>query len=303
MSPEPLSSSISNSFKPPDQKKFLGTITELVAGLDYPEAPYWSGRDACLYFVEWTGNRISCLKNGGVTAVFETGTGSGPCGVRQDSQGNFWVCLYSACQLIKYNPDGIPLVVYDQFEGQKFKGPNDLCLDLTGGVYFTDSGNMTDHWISGNPAGSVFYLNKHGDLHLAATGICYPNGIVLSRDEKWLYVNEHRRNRVLSYKILGMGELSEPQVLIQLDDECSLEPEYAYELGPDGMCMDNEGNLWVAHFGGGKIIVINPGGRIKTKIPLPRGRRPTNLSYRADTNTFYITEAELGMLYQIEMGH
>jgi gluconolactonase len=283
------------------QKSALAVMAELASGLDYPESPFWSVQDDCVYLVEWTGDRVSRFKAGGIERVFETGTGSGPCSVCQDSRGNFWVCLYSACQLVKYSLQGKILAAYDQHNGVKFKGPNDLCLDSAGGLYFTDSGDFVDDWISGSSAGKVFYLNCSGELKLAATEICYSNGVAISGDGSRLYVNEHRRNRVLVFDILGEGNLSESRVFCQLDDRCLLEPELAYELGPDGMCIDGNGNIWVAHFGGGKIVAIDPHGQILHKISLPRGRRPTNMIRCPGDNTLYITEAELGLLYQLAL--
>lgn len=272
-------------------------MQELAVGLGYPESPYWSFQDECLYLVEWTRDCVSRLGVGGVDVFFETGATTGPSGICQDYQGNFWVCLYSACQLAKYNSHGEILAAYDRHAGEKFKGPNDLCLDSAGGLYFTDSGNWTDDWISGRPAGSVFYLSHLNELSLVTREICYSNGIAISNDGRHLYVCEHRQNRVLAFDIFGVGKLSPARVFCQLDDKYLLEPELAYELGPDGMCIDGEGNIWVAHFGGGKIVAIDPRGEILHEIHLPRGRRPTNLIRCPDTNTLYITEAELGILY------
>lgn len=274
---------------------------ELAQGLAYPEGACWSELDQCLYFVEWTGDRVCRLHNGQVEAVFYTPKGSGPCGLCQDQQGDFWLCLYSACQLVHYNRNGRPLHVYDRHAETVFSGPNDLVMDAQGGLYFTDSGNFEQDWITGRAAGVVYYLDSAGEMHRVASGICYANGIALSSDGKRLFVNEHRQNRVLVYPVASDGSLGASKLLARLDKDSLLEAELAFELGPDGMCLDGRGRVWLAHFGGGKLIGLNLAAREMVRVQLPRGRRPTNLAWQPQQDCLYITEAELGLLYRCHL--
>ncbi len=277
-------------------------LFEIIAqGLSYPEGPFWSEQDQCLYFVEWTGDRVSRWQDGHVETVFSTEKGSGPCGLCQDDAGNFWVCLYTACRLVKYSHDGKMFQSFRWAGESRLKGPNDLVMDRYGGVYFADSGDFAEDWISGRPAGSVYYLNPKGSLHQVATGICYANGIALSKDESRLWVNEHRKNQVLEIEILGKETNATPAIFCQLNGESLLEPGLSYELGPDGMCLDGNDRLWLAHYGAGKIIGVNQVGDILYRLPLPQGRRPTNIAWRPKPNTLYITESEMGLLYRIDL--
>jgi hypothetical protein len=52
-------------------------------------------------------------------------------------------------------------------------------------------------------------------------------------------VCEHRRNRLLEYQLQADGTLAHRRVLCELDSQCRLPDELAYELGPDGLCMDD----------------------------------------------------------------
>jgi gluconolactonase len=273
----------------------------VASGLSYPESPYWSSQDGCLYFVEWMADRVRRWNDRATSLAFETPPGSGPCGLCQDRDSNFWVCLYTAGKLVKYTPAGTMLKGFDRFEGVRFKGPNDLVMDSRGGLYFTDSGDFEEDWVTGRPAGSVYYLSPARQLSQVATGLCYPNGLMITVNGKHLLINEHRKNRILTYIILPGGGLSDPQVLYRLDSDCLLDSGLAYEVGPDGMCLDGQGNIWVAHFGGGKIVAVSLRGRLLGMVRLPRGRKPTNLTYRADTDALYVTEAEFGLLYQIDL--
>jgi gluconolactonase len=273
----------------------------LLEGLSYPEGPLWSVRDGCLYFVEWSGDRVWALRGDRAEVLWATAPGDGPCGLAQDDDGALWACLYSACQLIRWSATGELLTVLDGGEGRQFTGPNDLVVDERGGVYLTDSGNFDDDWGSGRPAGWVYHVRPDGCVRRVAGGLCFPNGIALSPDGRWLIVAEHRRNRLLRYGVPGEPntELLGPETWLELDDDCLLPGELTHELGPDGMCWDDRGVLWVAHHGGGKLIGVDASGRVAARVPLPRGTRPTNVAFDPAGRALYVTECELGLLYRM----
>ena len=116
-----------------------------------------------------------------------------------------------------------------------------------------------------------------------------------------MYVNEHRLNRTLEYILDKDHRYSQRKVLYTFDQGCLLEAESAFELGPDGLCVDQTGDLWVAHYGGGKLVQISPVGELRNTFPMPRGRRPTNVAYQAQGQILYITEAEFGLLYRVKI--
>ncbi len=273
----------------------------VVENLNFPEGPFWSSLDDTLYFVEWGGDKIWSLKDGETKLFLETEAGDGPCGLYQNEDGTFWVCMYSSLKLVKLSSSGEVLQTIDEFKGQPFKGPNDLVVDDQGGVYFTDSGNFEDDWTTGRPAGAVYYLTPEGELGQVDSRLCYPNGIALSLDGQTLFVNEHMKNRVLKYDINPDGTFSDKEVFLELDDECLVEEEFCFELGPDGMTRDSGGNLWIAHYSGGKIVVVSPEGTVLAKLYLSQGLHPTNTVFNQDESILYVTEGGVGLLYQIDL--
>ena len=274
----------------------------LAEALHFPEAPFWSQQDGCLYLVEWTGDRLLVFREGRLETLFQTEPGDGPSGLCQDAQGNFWTTLFSSRKLACFNPFGECLLVIQDYRGAPFRGPCDLVGAKSAGVYFTDSGDFEDDWKTGRPAGVVYYCSPAGELVEIDRGLCFPNGIALSPDEKFLYVNEHRQNRTLEYTLEGYRSCSHKRVLLNYDQHCLLEPESAFELGPDGLCVDSAGDLWVAHYAGGKLVQVSPLGEVLNTIYLPRGRRPTNVAYHAHEHILYVTEAEFGLLYRVKIG-
>lgn len=281
----------------------MSGVLEIVAkGMQFPESPYWSEQDACLYLVDWTADCVLRLQNGRLETCFEI-PGGGPSGLGQDPAGSLWLSLYTGRKLAKYTPQGELIAEWADFQGEPFKGPCDLVCDGQGGVYFTDSGDFEDDWRSGRAAGAVYYLAPGAaQVRRLAAPLHFPNGIALSAGGAQLYVNEHRRNRTLKYPISPQGELLEQQVFHIFDEECLLSPQEAFELGPDGMGVDEEGSLFVAHYGGGKVVQLSPEGELLQTIHLPRGRRPTSAAWQAVERALYITEAEFGLLYRVHLG-
>ena len=276
---------------------------EIVAeGMQFPESPYWSERDGCLYLVDWTADRVLRLKDGRLQTCFEI-PGGGPSGLWQDPQGNLWLSLYSGRRLAAYTPPGELVAEWADYQGEPFKGPCDLVCDDRGGVYFTDSGDYEDDWRSGRAAGAVYYLAPGAArVRRLSSLLHFPNGIALALDGRILYVNEHRRNRTLCFALGAGGVWQEKQVFYIFDDGCLLPPSEAFELGPDGMCVDDRGNLYIAHYGGGKVLQISPQGELLRTFHLPRGRRPTSVAYQTSEPALYITEAEFGLLYRVLPG-
>jgi gluconolactonase len=276
---------------------------EIVAErMQFPESPFWSERDGCLYLVDWTADRVLRLQNGRLETCFQI-PGGGPSGLCQDPAGNLWLALFSGRKLAVYTPQGELLAEWADCQGAPFKGPCDLVCDNRGGVYFTDSGDFEDDWRSGQAAGAVYYLAPGAaQARRLSAPLHFPNGIALSGDDAQLYVNEHRCNRTLKYPISEQVGLLESQVFYAYDDECLLPPSEAFELGPDGMCVDEEGCLFVAHYGGGKVVQLSPQGELLQMIRLPRGRRPTSAAWYAAERALFITEAEFGLLYRVQLG-
>jgi gluconolactonase len=204
--------------------------------------------------------------------------------------------------LSQFSPTGEALAIVKDFQGTPFRGPNDLVVEADGGVYFSDGGNFSDDWQSGRPAGAIYHLTAQGDLRLVDRNICYPNGMTLTPDGRYLLVNEHRRNRILKYRIQADATCAAEGVFYAFDDNCLLEPEAAFELGPDGAGLDDKGRLWVAHYGGGKVVGLDPEGHVVSTLRLPEGRKPTNVAYHPGEKALYITESELGLLYRAEIG-
>jgi gluconolactonase len=144
-------------------------------------------------------------------------------------------------------------------DGKPLRVPNDLTIDPKGGFYFTDPGGSDVK----NPIGTVHYVDPQGKTHRIADGLAFPNGIVLRPDGKTLVVGESGHNRVLSFDVLAPGKLGPRKVFATLPSKQGDQIDNA----PDGMALDEDGNLFVAHYGMHTVQVLSPEGKLLRSYP------------------------------------
>ncbi len=179
-------------------------------------------------------------------------------------------------------------------DGQPLRGPNDLTLDTdNGGFYFTDPGGSSLE----NPIGTVHYVDKDEITHTVATGLAFPNGVVLRPGGKELLVGESQKNRILAYPVREPGKLGEPNVLVELPAK----GEGQIDNQPDGMALDADGNLYVAHYGMRQVQVVSPEGTVIRRYP--GGNLTTsNVAFAGpDMSQLYVTGGQPGALFRLDL--
>ena len=180
-------------------------------------------------------------------------------------------------------------------DGKPLRGPNDLTLDTpNGGVYFTDPGGSS----LANPIGTVHFIDSKRVTHTVAAGLAFPNGIVLRAGGKELLVGESQKNRILAFPVLGPGKLGEPKVLVELP------AKGPGQVGnePDGIALDAEGNLYVAHYGMKRVQVVSPEGKVIRSYD--GGNQTTSNVCFAGPNmdALYVTGGTPGTLFRLDLG-
>ena len=179
------------------------------------------------------------------------------------------------------------------YEGKKLNSPNDLDIDKSGNIYFTDPryGNRDSMEME---IEGVYFQSMASDgvsamkpLIRLDADLVRPNGIVLSPDESILYVADRKANYVYAYDVESPGKVTNKRVFARLND--------GEGPGSDGMCVDHQGRLYTTGFS--KVWVFEPTGQLVATIPVAK---PTiNVTFAADNKTLYIT-ANKG-LYRITL--
>jgi gluconolactonase len=189
--------------------------------------------------------------------------------------GEHWVCESKIGCIAAYTADGtfLSYIIEKQCGGERVQTPNDLLLDSQGNLYFTDS----LHEI-----GKIFYKSSTREEKCIAQNIHYANGIALNNAETLLYVAESFANRIRVYTLHSPGNISEEYTIIELPFHPSANP---IQNLPDGLAVDKEDRLWVAHYGMQAVQLLDRNGKllqtIDTSLPLT-----SNITFITDTPSF-----------------
>lgn len=180
-------------------------------------------------------------------------------------------------------------------DGKPLRGPNDLSLDAkNGGVYFTDPGESSLQ----NPIGTVHYIDAKRVTHTVAAGLAFPNGIVLRPDGKELLVGESQKNRILAFPVIEPGKLGEPRVLVDLPKKG--EGQVGNE--PDGIALDSQGNLYVAHYGMKQVQVVSPEGKVIRRYDAGNLTTSNVCFAGPKRDVLYVTGGTPGALFRLDLG-
>jgi gluconolactonase len=259
----------------------------VVSGYNSPEGPAFD-RAGNLYFVNWLTSSIVRVTPDGQAAEFAN-TGGIPAGLAFDREGILYVADEGAQWhgVLRVTPDGRITPWVQEFEGQPLNGANDLCFAPDGVLYFSDP------WGSSleRPIGGFYRAFADGRLERIDHGLAFPNGVAVQADGRAVYLAETWHNRVWRYELHADGRIGDHTVFCRLQDS----------PGPDGMCFDEQGNLYVAHYSAGRVDVFDPRGKEIFRIPTP-GKQTTNCAFGGPDRTWlYITEVETGSVYRVRL--
>jgi gluconolactonase len=179
-----------------------------------------------------------------------------------------------------------PFCLKYRLEG--FKGCNDLFFAANGDLYFTDQGQTGWH----DPTGRVYRMKPDGHLECLVDTIPSPNGLVMNKDESRLYVAVTRANAVWRMPLMDSG-------VVKVGTFIQLSGGHA---GPDGMALDEQGGLVVAHAGMGSVWHFNELGEPIGRVRSCTGLMTTNVAFGgADRKDIYITESTTGTILKARL--
>jgi gluconolactonase len=259
-------------FFPSDAK-----LETVATGFGFTEGPVWDRKDF-LYVSDEEQNKIfRVYHDGRKEELLSLGD---PDGNTFDREFRLLDCASVLRAIIRITPDGKYTVVADRFDGKRFNSPNDVVLGPDGAIYFTDPTlDLPKGDTQEIPFQGVYRMGEKGEVRLLTKDLTQPNGLAFSPDGKRLYVDDSAKRTIHVYDFTSDGTLANGRIFGE-------EPEAKGEGVPDGMKVDENGNLYVT--GPKGIWVWDPQGHHLGTIVLPE--QPANLTWGdADYRTLYIT--------------
>jgi gluconolactonase len=268
-------------------------LTEIFSGGEtFLEGPTMS-RDGILFFSDLTFTSVSGMKAGIIwtlnpqskeAKVYRSPSGMSN-GLMFDPDGYLIVCEgadYGGRRITKTDMrTGKSVILAGLYSGRPFNSPNDLAIDGKNRIYFTDPRYIGYEQME-QPVRGVYRIDNDNTVHLIAANLDQPNGIIISPDQKTVYItncnspensylpSDYKGVRptdegaVFSYNLLPDGNLQLKGKLI----------DFGLNVCPDGMEIDKEGNLYIAL--GDKVIIVSSEGKKLAEIKVPQA---TNLCF------------------------
>jgi gluconolactonase len=219
--------------------------------------------------------------NGSCDLFVELPEGSTGNGIRFNSKGEMLIADYSGHNILKVDMSTKEVSVYAH--DSTMNQPNDLTIMKNDIVFCSDPS-----WANGN--GKLWRVNLDGSTTLLMDNMGTTNGIEVSPDNTFLYVNESVQRKIWRFDINEKGDILNKKLLVAFDDG-----------GLDGMKCDKTGNLWVARYDKGVLLKFSSDGFLLKEVKL-KGQKPTNLTFGGkDFKTVYVTMQDRGLFEKFEI--
>ena len=238
--------------------------TRVVAeGLYFGEGPRW--RDGRLWFSDFYDRAVKTLSPDGEVRIEHTFEDQ-PSGLGWLPDGRLLVVSMKKLQVLREESDGF-VVHADLSELARFMC-NDMVVDGLGRAWVGNFGFDLDTEIRSRgpeavladvPTTTLVRVDPDGAVHCAATEMAFPNGTVITPDGRTLIVAETLGMRLTAFDIADDGSLQNRRVWAALDGRA-----------PDGICLDADGNVWVANALAPECVLVAEGGEVLRTVSTTR---------------------------------
>jgi sugar lactone lactonase YvrE len=221
----------------------------LLEGLAFPEGPRW--RDGRLVFSDQHDRRVVSMDpTGKAETVVEVP--QQPSGLGWLPDGRMLISSMLDRRVLCF--DGGQLTEHADLSDLATGQCNDMVVDAQGRAYV---GNFGFDMYGGEEAREtcIILVEPDGSIRVAADGVAFPNGTVITPDGNTLIVGESYGGRLTAFTIAGDGTLTDRRLFAQLRGAV-----------PDGICLDAEGAIWSACPLTGRVLRVFEGGEVTDEI-------------------------------------
>jgi sugar lactone lactonase YvrE len=227
----------------------MRTLKVLLDKLAFPEGPRW--HDGRLYFSDMHAHKVIAVDmNGKTETICEVP--NRPSGLGWLPDGRMLVVSMTDRKLMRLERDG--LKVHADLSKLAGWDCNDMVVDKKGRAYVGNFGYDL-HQNAEQREADLVMVTPQGKASVVANGLQFPNGAVITRDDKTLIVGESMGRRLSAFDIAADGTLSNRRVWAELAPAL-----------PDGICLDAEGAIWSSSPFTNETIRVFEGGRVAESI-------------------------------------
>jgi len=235
-----------------------GPLVDIQGEFKFTEGPA-ADRQGVVYFTDVPNAKVYKVGPDNKATIFRAESNYTN-GQMFNSAGELLGCESKTGRIVAVAADGKTVrTLADHYKGKRFDRPNDLCIDSAGGVYFTDPHFGVPLTVDEH---QVYYIAPDGTVTGLLRDLKYPNGVILSPDEKTLYVIPTAQADMMAYPIESPGKLGPGRVFCRLEQ---LPPHKTG--GGDGLTVDTKGNLYITSAAG--VQVFDSQGKLLGMLKMP----------------------------------
>lgn len=234
-------------------------------GFTYLEGPRW--HNDTLWFVDFYTHGVYRVAAGGnVEKVLHVE--QQPSGLGWLPDGRMLVVSMKDRRVLRQEANG-DVVVHADIWSKCGGHANDMVVAPNGNAYVGNFGFDLMGGAGHKDTGLVL-VRPDGSSQIVAEGLAFPNGMVITPDQKRLIVNELFGNKISQFDIRADGTLGPRRDFSNFGD-LGAEPDLGVRLGkakiiPDGLALDAEGAVWFADTINRRAVRIAEGGKILDEV-------------------------------------
>ena len=260
----------------------MSQFTKFIDGLDFGEGPRW--HEGRLWYSDFFQHRVYAVSPDGERETILDLGDEQPSGLGWLPDGSLLVVGMTRRQVLRAGADGT-VSVHADLSGIATWHCNDMVVDARGNAYVGNFGfDLESPEARQNPTNADLVLVRaDGSVAVAAEGLGFPNGSVITPDGSTLIVGETMGQRYTAFTIGDDGTLSERRTWAEVPG-----------TAPDGCTLDDEGAIWFANAAAPEVVRVAEGGEILERRTTPQNVYACMLGGEDGCTLFVLTSPGFG---------
>jgi sugar lactone lactonase YvrE len=225
-------------------------FTQIHTGIDFGEGPRW--HDGKLWFSDFYRHGVFTLDAEGTETRVVT-IENQPSGLGWMPDGMLLISSMIDQKVMALSPEG-ELREHADLSGVVKDKCNDLVVTADGTAYVGNFGFALDKGADFEST-TLVRVAPDGEVHIAASGLMFPNGSVITPDDKTLIVGETFGGQYTAWDIEADGTLTNRWIWAKVDGHL-----------PDGCCLDTDGAIWMSDVSNNRYCRVHEGGEVSETI-------------------------------------